>query len=217
MPQSRTPSRCDGRRPRRRFRRSTVAPCTVNPSANLVDLGAEALQALGEAADAVALLDAQLAGAAHLHRLAVRQSRANAASAGISSMTPGTSCGVDGERPQRRMADVDAADRFPAPNRPAPARRPSRPPVARSRETRCAWGSSPRHRSTTLPPGVAAASTIQNVALDDVARDRQICGLQTLAALDRYRVARSQSTVDTKELQRALGVIACRGLLDDAL
>ena len=82
----------------------------VEAVGELLDLAAERRKPRPERADAVALLDAQLRGAGHVQLAA---EGASAASAGSSSITPGTSAGAEDQRLQRSWrTDRTRAARF---------------------------------------------------------------------------------------------------------
>ena len=92
---ARTPSPAGDRPPRRLCRPAAAARSRRKPSGNSSTYAPSARNPAREAGDAVALLDAQLARAAHAH-LARRAgaSRPARRAPGISSMSPGTSSGA---------------------------------------------------------------------------------------------------------------------------
>ena len=137
---------------------------------------------------------------------------ASAASAGSSSMRPGTSTGsISTGRSDACLTVSEPSGSAPDAVDPV-ARRRARPSARGRRGTPCASGSRPRHRCSTDGPGSAGRGGGPERGRREVAGHRDVGGRQRLPPATRHP-QRLDRDVGAERRQRPLGVVAgLRGL-----
>ena len=163
--------RCDGRRGSRPGRRratrwlARAVPATIRPSGSSSTLDAAGRQARGHQGDAVALLDPQLADAAHAPSAPSAKAAATAR-IGYSSIIDGARSGGTSTPFSARVARGDVADRLAAVLALVRDRRGPRPSRAGSSKRPVRSGFSSTPSTVTSEPGVISAATSGKAADD---------------------------------------------------